>query len=177
MRLSLASRFEKVGGSKCETVLRTHFGSPSRMTRRPTLFSRDNLDGDNTDDLFKTNNMAKDEPKSHAIEFGLGGILGIGSAYLDDNFREPLGLIVGGSLVLTQVLDHFEVIRIPWQKDVGEKWSQEQGLSGFERILASTADFVMKNAAFNGGFATGFLLAQSDLYQDTLVLPKRKTNA
>lgn len=148
------------------------------MTRRPTKFSSDFFER-NAEDLVKLDKMThantKDGPKSHAIEFGVGSILGIGSAYLDDSFTEPIGLIVGGGLALAQVLDHFEVIHIPWQKDVEEKWSEEPGLSRFQRILASTADFAMKNTAFNGGFATGYLLAQTELGHNNIALPKRRT--
>ncbi len=110
-------------------------------------------------------------PNFNSWRFLAGASFGGLGGYLDQQYLEPFGLILGGSLFLLQVLDYGGLAQMPWNDTVKPADDKEHLKS------KDCTSFVESNVDVLIGFAAGYFIGSTNatirsVYEEQLSNPK-----
>ena len=97
----------------------------------------------------------------HAGHVILGMGLGSLAGHMDLQYIEPFGVIIGGSLLAVQFLDHKEYCKMTWNEDVPKsRFTSRKGGSSVGEVAHDVMEFATNNASMAVAFAGGYTLIQ-----------------
>ncbi|XP_013379443.1 FUN14 domain-containing protein 1 [Lingula anatina] len=100
---------------------------------------------------------------SVAKQVGIGGATGWCAGYISVKVGKAAAALLGGSLLLLQIADHFGYVQINWRQvrrgvNTARRRIEDQANRQFPGLAQNANQFFRNNIYLAGGFAGGFLL-------------------
>jgi FUN14 domain-containing protein 1 len=106
----------------------------------------------------------------HRFFLFLGGSTGLATGFVVRKVGKITGIVIGGSVLILQVAQHFGYIQINWskfqkdfekQKNRTMKAIKNSDNAAVERFLSDSKSFLMENVSFALSFAGGLIVGFS----------------